>query len=90
MRLSAIYALLDKSTFIRPEHHQAAMALWRYCEQSARWVFGTSTGNKNADKILAGPPARFKRYDETEISAEVFNRHASSADIDEAHWRTNG
>ena len=43
MRLSAIHALLDKSPLIRPEHHEAAMALWRYCQQSARWIFGTST-----------------------------------------------
>src|SRR5207248_663748 len=28
--------------------------------------------------------ARAKRYDKTEISVEVFNRHASSAEIDEA------
>jgi uncharacterized protein DUF3987/Toprim domain-containing protein len=84
MRLSAIYALVDKSNLIRPEHHQAAMALWRYCEQSARWVFGTSTGNKNADKILVALRHAPNGMTKTEISAEVFNRHASSADIDEA------
>jgi predicted TIM-barrel fold metal-dependent hydrolase len=26
--------------------------LWDYCEQSAAWIFGTSTGDRNADKIL--------------------------------------
>ena len=46
MRLSAIYALLDKSPMIRPEHHEAAVALWRYCEQSAQWIFGTSTATE--------------------------------------------
>jgi len=84
MRLSAIYALLDKSAFIRPEHHHAAMALWRYCEQSAKWVFGTSTGNKNADKIYVTLRHAPNGMTKTEISAEVFNRHAFSADIDEA------
>jgi DNA replicative helicase MCM subunit Mcm2 (Cdc46/Mcm family) len=84
MRLSAIYALLDKSKLIRPEHHQAAMAVWRYCELSARWVFGTSTGDRNADKILAALRHAANGMTKTEISAEVFNRHASSADIDEA------
>src|SRR5262249_60159735 len=43
MRLSAIYALLGKSALIRPEHHHAAMAVWRYSEQSAAWIFGTRT-----------------------------------------------
>jgi hypothetical protein len=84
MRLSPIYALLDKSAFIRPEHHRAAMALWRYCDQSAGWIFGRSAGNKNADKILDALRHAPNGMTKTEISAEVFNRHASSADIDEA------
>ena len=84
MRLSAIYALLDKSRLIRPEHHEAAMALWRYCEQSARWIFGTSTGDRNADKILRALRHAPTGMTKTEVSTEVFNRHASSADIDEA------
>jgi DNA replicative helicase MCM subunit Mcm2 (Cdc46/Mcm family) len=84
MRLSAIYALLDKSRLIRPEHHKAAMALWQYCEQSARWIFGTSTGDRNADKILAALRHAPNGKTKTEISVEVFNRHASSAEIDEA------
>jgi len=84
LRLSAIYALLDKSRLIRAEHHQAAMALWRYCEQSARWIFGTSTGDRNADKILQALRHTQAGMTKTEISVEVFNRHASSAEIDEA------
>jgi hypothetical protein len=28
-----------------PEHLEAALALWEYCEQSARWIFGTATGD---------------------------------------------
>jgi len=84
MRLSAIHALLDKSHLIRPEHHEAAMALWRYCEQSARWIFGTSTGDRNADKILRALRHASNGMTKSEISADVFNRHASSADIDEA------
>jgi hypothetical protein len=84
MRLSAIYALLDKSRLIRPEHHEAAMALWRYCEQSARWIFGATTGDRNADKILRALRHAQTGMTKTEISVEVFNRHASSAEIDEA------
>ena len=84
MRLSAIYALLDKSKVIRPEHHHAAMALWRYYEESARWIFGTSTGDRNADKILTALRHAPNGMTKTEISTDVFNRHASSADIDEA------
>jgi hypothetical protein len=52
MRSSAIFALLDKSRLIRREHLEAAIALWEYCDQSARWIFGSSTGDRNADKIM--------------------------------------
>jgi hypothetical protein len=84
MRLSAIYALLDKSRLIRPEHHRAAMALWKYCEESCRWIFGTSTGDRNADKILIALRHAPNGLTKTEISTEVFNRHTSSTEIDEA------
>jgi hypothetical protein len=85
MRLSAIYALLDKSRLIRPEHHRAAMALWKYCEDSARWIFGTGTGNKNADRILAAlSAAGEKGLTKWQITADVFNRHATKFEIDQA------
>jgi len=84
MRLSAIYALLDSSCVIRPEHHEAAMALWDYCQHSAKWIFGTTTGDRNADKILRALRHAPNGLTKTEISANVFNRHASSAEIDEA------
>jgi hypothetical protein len=85
MRLSAIYALLDKSRLIRPEHHRAAMAVWKYCEDSARWIFETGTGNKNADRILAAlKAAGEKGLTKWQITADVFNRHTTKLEIDEA------
>jgi hypothetical protein len=53
LRLSMIYALFDSSAVIRSEHLRAAMALWQYAEDSARYIFGSSTGDPLADKILA-------------------------------------
>lgn len=52
VRLSLTYALMDCSTEIRPEHLQAALAVWDYCEASVRYVFGDKTGNPVADRIL--------------------------------------
>ena len=83
-RLSAIYALLDRSRWIRPEHHQAAIAFWDYCERSAKWIFGTETGDRNADKILRSLRHAANGMTRTEISSFVFNKHVSSGDIDEA------
>lgn len=51
MRLACIYALLDCSSVIRKDHLEAALALWQFCEDSARYIFGTATGDKLADKI---------------------------------------
>ena len=84
VRISAIYALLDKSKLIRRAHLEAALALWDYCERSATWIFGTSTGDRNADKILRALRHAENGLTKTEISSEVFNRHAASAEIDEA------
>lgn len=79
MRLSALYALLDESRMIRPAHHHAALALWNYCEQSARWIFGTFTGDKNADKILSAlQRVGSVGLTRTEISEQVFNRNLKS------------
>src|SRR5262249_35409532 len=53
MRVACLYALLDLSARVLTRHLTAAMALWRYVEASARWVFGTNVGNAIADRILA-------------------------------------
>ena len=52
MRLACIYALLDCSPLVHREHLLAALALWDYCEASARGIFGDSLGDPVADEIL--------------------------------------
>jgi hypothetical protein len=85
LRLSALYALLDNSVLVEPVHHYAAMALWDYCEQSARWIFGTRMGDKNADRILfALQQAGSVGMTKTEISEQVFNRNLSSDALGDA------
>jgi hypothetical protein len=39
LRLSCLYALLDHSSQVRRPHLEAALALWQYCEDSARYIF---------------------------------------------------
>ena len=53
LRLSLIYALLDSSTEIRPEHIRAAVAFWDYSERSVEQVFGGMSGDPEADKLLS-------------------------------------
>jgi hypothetical protein len=53
LRLSVLYALLDGTRAIEPEHIRAAEAVWDYCAQSVRVIFGASLGDSVADKLLA-------------------------------------
>ena len=52
IRLAMVYALLDRSAVIRVEHLRAAVAVWRYCEQSARYIFGDRPADQLSDKLL--------------------------------------
>jgi hypothetical protein len=52
LRLSAIYAALDCSSVVEPPHLQAALAVWDYCSATASHIFGHSTGDAIADRIL--------------------------------------
>lgn len=52
LRLSLIYALLDKASQIDPVHLAAAVAVWHYCDESTRHLFGDSLGDPTADTII--------------------------------------
>src|SRR5262249_52479847 len=50
-RLSLIYALLTRSKYVREAHLCAALEVWRYCEDSVRYIFGDALGDPTADAI---------------------------------------
>lgn len=80
LRLSCIYALLDHSAEIQRCHLEAALALWKYCEDSAEFIFGTALGNHVADQILkalGNAPEGLTRND----LRDLFGRHRSSEEI---------
>ena len=52
LRLTMLYALLDRSRLIRLEHLRAAQEIWGYCEESVRFIFGDTIGDETADAIL--------------------------------------
>jgi hypothetical protein len=83
MRLACLYALLDCSDRIRRVHLEAALAVWRYCEASARYIFGDSLGNPLADDLYR----LLKERPEGMMRMEMYNhydRHRSSQEIAEA------
>ena len=85
LRLSVIYALLDLSAKVEPEHLKAALALWDYCERSVGWIFGTATGNPDADRILQALRMAGKEgLTRTDISYGIFQRNINPAALDSA------
>jgi hypothetical protein len=83
MRLACIYALLDLSAVIREEHLRAALALWDYCERSARFIFGDALGDPVADEILQALRRAEAGLTRTEIR-DLFGRNESGKRITKA------
>ena len=85
MRLACLYALGDAAPYIGVEHLNAALALWRYCFDSARFIFGDSLGNPVADDLLeALHMAGASGLSRSEMSREVFGRNRSAREIAQA------
>ena len=83
MRLACLYALLDQSAIIQVEHLWAALAVWHYCEQSARHVFSDALGDPVADDLLRALRRRPHGMTRTAIS-ELFGKNRSAAEIGRA------
>ena len=84
IRLALIYALLDGAGEIDRVHLEAALAVWAFCDASARFIFGDVTGDTIADAILralrsAGATGKTR----TEIYT-LFNSNRRSGDIGRA------
>jgi hypothetical protein len=83
MRLACLYALLDCSETIRIEHLEAALSLWQYCEESARYIFGEQTGNRIADSIYAALLNAEDGLTKTNIR-DLFHRNQKANQINSA------
>jgi hypothetical protein len=85
LRLSLIFAVLDRSPVIRAEHIKAAIAVWDYCMESARWAFCETRFSQNAQKIYDFLELRpSNKATLTEIHSEVFKRHLSADKLRDA------
>jgi hypothetical protein len=52
MRLACLYALLDRSLVVGVPHLEAALEVWRYCNDSARFIFADANGDPTVGAIL--------------------------------------
>jgi len=79
LRLAVIYCLLDGSNRVEVWHLEAALAVWKYCEDSARLIFGdresNSTLQRIVDSLKTSPKTRTEIY-------HLFNKHIKARDLD--------
>jgi hypothetical protein len=83
MRLSCLFALLDCSPIVRKSHLEAALAVWRYSEDSARFIFGDRLGDPLADEILSALRQKPNGMTRTELH-DLFKRHRNGREIGRA------
>ncbi len=83
MRLACLYAALDGSMQVTIDHLRAALALWQYCEDSARYIFGDALGDPIADTILQSLKRNPAGLTRTEIN-QIFGGHKTTTQIDQA------
>ncbi len=80
IRLSLIYAVLDKTNTIKPEHVMAALAVWQRCQQSVEYFFSEDSGSdpveeKIIDGLKDGP------LSQSEIYRDIFQSNMSAKRI---------
>lgn len=80
-RLACLYALQDKSYVVTQGHLMAALALWEYCEASAKYIFGQRLGDPIADELLQALQKHPNGMTRTEIR-DWFGRNRKAAEID--------
>jgi hypothetical protein len=81
LRLSAIYAALDRSSLVEVSHLQAALAVWDYCLASARLVFDTAPIDPTARRISEALDVNPHGLTRVQIRG-LFHRHVSKERID--------
>lgn len=84
LRLSCIFAVLDGQSVIGVEHLEAALAVWQFCEDSAKYIFGERIGNKNADALLDALRDAENGLTRTEIYTDVFQKNLNAKEITKA------
>lgn len=77
VRLASLYAMLDRSSMIGPEHLRAALAIWEYSERSAAHIWGDALGDPIADSILSALRQRGDVMTRLEIR-NLFSGHGGS------------
>ncbi len=85
VRFSVLFAMLDCSSVIREPHLRAALAVWEYCGESARYAFGERLGDPLLDTLAAGLKASGAQgLSRRHIHCDIFQRNQSGKRISAA------
>jgi hypothetical protein len=77
LRLALLHAVMDPdATDIGVPHLEAALAIWEYCFDSARYIFGDAEADPEVNKLLAALRDR-------DLTLTDINGHKSTAAINE-------
>ena len=80
LRLALLYSLLDPhASMIGIQHLKAAVAVWQFCDESARYIFGQAETDPDANRIVEAIQERGEMTS-TEIN-KLFQGHVSSRRI---------
>lgn len=82
LRLSMIYAILDQCSEIRVHHLDSALAVWTYCEETARTLFGEGVQDKKTAKLVDALDGAFDGLNRQQIIRQVFKNHITKAELD--------
>jgi len=83
-RMAVIYAVADCSEVITLDHLEAASSFWRYCFESASYIFADRIGDPIADKIYRGLIEYAPGLTISEIHRNVFKSNKSMPQIKRA------
>lgn len=83
LRLSLTFALLDCAAAVDVQHLEAALAVWRYVDASAEYLFGDQKANPDLDRLAdfiaaAGDTGRTRQ----QVNADLFRGHRTAAQLD--------
>lgn len=82
-RLAMIFAIVDGQQQVDVRHVEAAREVWRYSKATVGYLFGTTTGNRVADRILAELRTARDGVDRTAMFG-LLDRHVTAEAIDDA------
>ena len=87
MRIACLYAVLDGELEVDAVHLFAALALWEYCDASARLVFGNGGADPDVEKLVEALKASPDGLTRSQINVDVFGKHKRCARAGHAAFR---